>query len=82
MSTLFVFLLAGGLVMASASSNDNVSDFAVGLTLAVLVVMTLNAYPKLASTAYRSPPFYFNFTTFRHTLQLSNLRLLRPREFD
>ncbi len=52
MSTLFVFLLAGGLVMASASSNDNVSDSAVGLTLAVLVVMTLNAYPKLAPLMY------------------------------
>ena len=53
MSTLFVFLLAGGLVMASASSNDNVSDSAVGLTLSVLVVMTLNAYPKLAPLMYK-----------------------------
>ena len=53
MSTLFVFLLAGALVMASGSSNDTVSDSAVGLTLAVLVVMTLNAYPKLAPLMYK-----------------------------
>ena len=38
--------------MASASSNDNVSDFAVGWTLSGLVVMTLNAYPKLAPLMY------------------------------
>ena len=48
MSTLFVVVLAGGLIMGSASSNEDVANASIGITSAVFILMVLNAWPKLA----------------------------------
>ena len=53
LTTFGVVIFAGALVFAAGSDEPYLSDGAIGLTSAVLILMILTSYPRLAPFLYK-----------------------------